>query len=90
MLYFHPQAEPLAREIQRSLVRRFGTRDLGVHYQNIALGRQTWMPSVLTEGLFVIMPEQEAAMRSAEGRELYARGIVEGLERFFRSAGQRP
>ena len=90
VLYFHPQAEPLAREIQRSLVRRFGTRDLGVHYQNIALGRQTWMPSVLTEGLFVILPDQEAAMRTVEGRELYARGIVEGLERYFRALGQRP
>lgn len=90
VLYFHPQAEPLARAIQRALVRQFGTRDLGVHYQNIALGRQTWMPSVLTEGLFLIMPEQEAAMRTAEGRERYARGIVEGLERYFRALGDRP
>ena len=42
------------------------------------------MPEVLTEGLFLMLPEQEAAMRSAEGRERYARAVVDGLEAYFR------
>jgi N-acetylmuramoyl-L-alanine amidase len=39
---------------------------------------------VLTEGLFLMVPEQEAALRSPAGRELYARAIVTGLEAYFR------
>jgi N-acetylmuramoyl-L-alanine amidase len=90
VLYYHPQAEPLARALERELVRQYGLRDLGVHFQNIAIGRTTWMPSVITEGLFIMMPEHEAAMRSAEGREQYARAIADGVEAYFRGlAGAR-
>jgi len=70
--------------LRRELVRRFQLPDLGVHYQNLAVARPAWYPAVLTEGLFLMFPEQEAAMRSPEGRELYARGIVAGLEDYFR------
>lgn len=84
VLFFHQHSEPLARLVQTELVRRFGIRDLGVHYQNLAVARPAWYPAVLTEGLFLMVPEQEAAMRSPEGRDLYARGIVAGLEAYFR------
>ncbi|MFN2567028.1 MAG: N-acetylmuramoyl-L-alanine amidase [Gemmatimonadaceae bacterium] len=83
-LFFHPQTEPLARAIQRALVRHLGLRDLGVHYQNIAIGRTTWMPALITEGLFMMLPEQEHAMRVPEGQERYARAIAEGVESYFR------
>lgn len=89
-LFFHQHAEPLARAVQSELVRRLGLRDLGIHYQNLAVARPPWVPEVLTEGLFLMLPDQEAAMRSAEGRERYARAIVDGLETYFRGlAGGR-
>jgi N-acetylmuramoyl-L-alanine amidase len=31
-----------------------------------------------------MVPEQEAAMRSAHGRELYARAVADGVEAYFR------
>jgi N-acetylmuramoyl-L-alanine amidase len=83
-LYFHPHTEPLARAVQRSLVRQLGLRDLGVHYQNIAIGRTTWMPALITEGLFLMLPDQEHAMRVPEGQERYARAIADGVEAYFR------
>jgi N-acetylmuramoyl-L-alanine amidase len=83
-LFFHPQSEPLARTIQRALVRHLGLRDLGVHYQNIAIGRTTWMPALITEGLFMMLGDQEYAMRVPEGQERYARAIAEGTEEYFR------
>jgi len=83
-LFFHQHSEPLARAVQAELVRRLGLRDLGIHYQNLAVARPPWTPSVLTEGLFLMLPEQEAAMRAPEGRERYARAVVDGLERYFR------
>ena len=82
-LFFHQHSEPLARAIQGEMVRRFRVRDLGIHYQNLAVARPSWYPAVLTEGLFLMLPEQEAAMRSEAGREGYARAIVAGLETYF-------
>jgi len=85
VLFFHPQSEPLSRDVQRQLVRRLGIRDLGIHYQNIAIGRTTWMPAIITEGLFLMVPEQEYAMRTEQGQEAYARAVVDGTVEYFRS-----
>jgi N-acetylmuramoyl-L-alanine amidase len=86
--FFHPQSEPLARAVQKGMVRSMGLRDLGVYYDNLAVVRETWMPAVLCEGAFVIVPEQEAAMRQPEGQRAYARGVAEGLEAYFRALGE--
>lgn len=83
VFYFHPRSLPLARDIQRALVRRLQLRNLGVSRGNLALTRPTWMPAVLTEGLFIMMPEQEAVLRTPEGQQLYALAVVEGIEAFL-------
>jgi N-acetylmuramoyl-L-alanine amidase len=70
--------------VQAALVRRLGVRDLGIGRGDLAMVRTTWMPSVLTEGLFMIVPEQEAALRSPRGQRLYAEAVVEGIRRFLR------
>ncbi|MEO7084004.1 MAG: N-acetylmuramoyl-L-alanine amidase [Gemmatimonadaceae bacterium] len=84
-LYFHPQSEPLARLVQAGMMREMGLRDLGVHYQNIAIGRTTWMPALICEGAFLMIPEQENAVKTAEFQDRYARGVVDGIEAYFRS-----
>lgn len=87
--YFHAFSEPLARAVQHGMVRRLRLRDLGVNYDNLAVLRATWMPSVLCEGAFIIIPEQEAALRSPEFQDAYARGVAEGVEGYFRSLARR-
>jgi N-acetylmuramoyl-L-alanine amidase len=82
--YNQPRSVPLARAVQAALVRRLGVRDLGIGRGDLAMVRTTWMPSVLTEGLFMIVPEQEAALRSPRGQRLYAEAVVEGIRRFLR------
>jgi N-acetylmuramoyl-L-alanine amidase len=82
--YNQPRSVPLARALQAALVRRLGVADLGIGRGDLAMVRTTWMPSVLTEGLFVIVPEQEAALRSPRGHRLYAEAVVEGIRRFLR------
>lgn len=81
--YFWPHSKPLASAVQSSLVPQLGLRSRGVFFQNLALCRPTWFPAVLAEGLFVIMPAEEAAIRTPEYQDAYARGIVDGLERYF-------
>lgn len=86
--YNHLPSLPLAREVQRALVRHLGLRDLGVGRGDLALVRPTWMPAILTEGLYLMVPEQEAALRSPEGQELYAQGVFEGIRNFLRERGE--
>jgi N-acetylmuramoyl-L-alanine amidase len=70
---------------QAALLSDLGLRDNGTKFQNIAVARGTWMPSILTEGAFVIMPDQEAAMRTPTYQESYAAAIARGLEAYFAS-----
>jgi N-acetylmuramoyl-L-alanine amidase len=88
-LFFHQPSEPLARAMQQRLMAEIGQRDIGIHYQNLAIARPTWYPSALAEGLFLMFPEQEAAMRTAEWQARYARGIADGVTAYFLALGER-
>jgi N-acetylmuramoyl-L-alanine amidase len=83
--YFQPHSIALARDVQTGMVASMGLRDLGVHYDNLAVVRPTWMPAVLCEGAFVIIPEQEAALRTPAFQTQYAQGVADGLTAYFRS-----
>jgi len=89
-LYFWPHSIPLGVATQAALLAELGLRDNGTQFQNIAVARGTWMPSILTEGAFVIMPDQEAALRTPTYQEAYATAIVRGLEAYFASMAQKP
>ena len=67
--------------------RSIGLQDLGVNYNNLAVVRGTWYPAVLCEGAFLMLPDQEAALRTPEFQERYARGVADGLESYFRTLG---
>ncbi|HEY6157237.1 MAG TPA: N-acetylmuramoyl-L-alanine amidase [Gemmatimonadales bacterium] len=82
--YFQPRSAALARALERALVAELGVRDLGMGRGDYALVRPTWMPAALTEGLFIMLPEQEAMLGSEEGQWRYARGVVRGIEGFLR------
>ena len=82
--YFHPRSAALARALDRALVAELGVRDLGMGRGDYALVRNPWMPSALTEGLFMMIPEQEAMLSSPDGQLRYARGVVRGIEEFLR------
>ena len=91
--YFQPSGAGLARAIQSRLLVNLGLHDEGTWFDNLAVVRTPWMPSVLVEGAYVIVPEQEAALRTPEFQEAYALAIVEGLEAWFRTvaaAAARP
>jgi N-acetylmuramoyl-L-alanine amidase len=87
--YFQPHSVGLARALDRALVRQFGYRDLGIGRADLALARPTWMPAALCEGLFLMLPDQEAVLASEQGQWRYARGIVQGLRDFLRQRAAR-
>jgi len=88
--YFQPRSTRLARELDRALVAEFRVRDLGIGRGDYALVRPTWMPAALTEGLFIMLPEQEAVLASEDGQWRYARGVVRGIENFLRERAREP
>jgi N-acetylmuramoyl-L-alanine amidase len=88
--YFQLRSTHLARELDRALVAEFRVRDLGIGRGDYALVRPTWMPAALTEGLFIMLPEQEAVLGSEDGQWRYARGVVGGIEAFLRDRAREP
>ena len=83
ILWYHPQSEPLARAIQAELLERTGLPDHGVWYQNLAVTRMTEMPAVLVESAFMMIPEQEARLRTREFRRAIAEAVAAGIARWL-------
>ncbi|HEX5723979.1 MAG TPA: N-acetylmuramoyl-L-alanine amidase, partial [Longimicrobiaceae bacterium] len=81
--YFHPLSAGLARALQGEIVRVTGIPDQGARVSNLALARPTWMPSALTESLFMLIPEQEAALRDPAFARRLAEAHARGIEVFL-------
>jgi N-acetylmuramoyl-L-alanine amidase len=43
------------------------------------------MPSILTEGMFLAIPEQESALRSTIGQQMYAEGVYAGIIEYLKA-----
>lgn len=84
VFYNQPQSLGLARHVHRELLREFGLRDLGIARADLALVRPTWMPSILSETMFLMVPQQEAALRDPAVQERIARAHLRALEAFLR------
>ncbi|HJR54715.1 MAG TPA: N-acetylmuramoyl-L-alanine amidase [Gemmatimonadota bacterium] len=83
VLYYHPQSRELAEAIQAELLPRTGLVDRGIWHQNVAVLRMNEMPAVLVESVFMMIPEQEAALRTPEFRRRIAEGVAAGIERYL-------
>jgi N-acetylmuramoyl-L-alanine amidase len=88
VFYNQPQSLGLARHMQRELLREIGLRDLGIARADLALVRPTWMPSVLTETMFLMVPQQEAALRDPAVHERIARAHYRAIEGFLRERAE--
>lgn len=82
--YNAPQSLELARGLQHELLAELGLRDLGIARADLALVRATWFPSSLTETMFLMVPQQEAALRDPAVQERIARAHLRAIEAFFR------
>jgi N-acetylmuramoyl-L-alanine amidase len=87
--YLRAQAWPLADALQRAVSRTLRLPPKGVFRQDLALTTPTWMPAVLCEGTMLVLPEEEAKLRTPGYRQEYARGIADGVENYFRTLGNQ-
>jgi N-acetylmuramoyl-L-alanine amidase len=83
--YFHRHSLDLARAVLTELLRELRLRDIGMGRADLAIGRTTWMPAVLSETMFLMVPQQEAALRDPAVQRRIAEAHVRALESFVRS-----
>ncbi len=83
--YFQPQSLELARAVLDELENELRLRDIGIGRADLAVVRATWMPAVLSETMFLMIPEQEAALRNPDVQQRIAAAHVRALETFLRS-----
>ncbi len=90
--YTHPRGAALAWAVHEELLAELGLRDIGVGRGDFHVTRMTWAPSILTETMFMMIPEQEAALRDPAVQRRIAEAHVRGLERWLRqlSGGSGP
>ncbi|MBA2243686.1 MAG: N-acetylmuramoyl-L-alanine amidase [Gemmatimonadetes bacterium] len=86
VLFFWPHSLEFGRHLQREILAELRLPDRGVRFQDLALPRTTWMPSVLTETAFMMIPEVEAALRDPGVQERIARAHFRAIESFLRDA----
>jgi N-acetylmuramoyl-L-alanine amidase len=88
--YYQPHGFGLANAIYNAYREQFGRegasprlRDDGFHYGNLALPRTPQMPSVLTESAYMILPEEEALLKTEKFQCDCADVTVRGIKRFL-------
>ncbi|HEU4456138.1 MAG TPA: N-acetylmuramoyl-L-alanine amidase [Longimicrobium sp.] len=87
--YFHPFSRDAAAALVAEIAPVVRIPNRGALFGNLALARPTWMPSVLTESLFMPIPEQENALRDPQFVERLAEAHARGIEAFFRARAGR-
>lgn len=81
--YCHPQSKELAVVLQDVLAPILGRRDTGVHQARFCVVRETQIPAVLVELLFIDNVAEEALLGQPETRQKAAVGICEGIRRYL-------
>jgi N-acetylmuramoyl-L-alanine amidase len=81
--YYHPHSRTFAQAVQTGMLASMGLQDLGMRWGSFAVARLPWMPSILAEGAFMMFPHQEAALKTREFQDAYARGVLWGIEEFL-------
>jgi len=84
--FYHPHSEPLARAVQTRLARELGLNDFGLFQANLAVTRPTQYPAILVEGAFMMLPEQEAKLRTDKFQTQLGQAIADGISDFLSGA----
>jgi len=87
--YYHPHSIGLARAIHSRMLKATGMPDFGLYYGNLAVARPTQYPAVLVECAFMMLPEQEALLKTDGYRWKVAKAVAMGIEEFLKDYDHR-
>ncbi|MEW5994053.1 MAG: N-acetylmuramoyl-L-alanine amidase, partial [Candidatus Zixiibacteriota bacterium] len=83
--YYHPHSLELARRIHKEMLKATGLPDHGLYHGNLAVIRPTQYLAVLVECAFMIIPEQEALLKTERFRDRLATAITRGIGNFLKA-----
>ncbi|HNX28819.1 MAG TPA: N-acetylmuramoyl-L-alanine amidase [Syntrophomonadaceae bacterium] len=69
----------LAQKLQQQLISKLQRTDRGVKEKNLAVLRNTTMPSALVEVMFINCSDEQALLKQEKYRELAAEAIAQGI-----------
>ncbi len=81
--YHHPNSMPLAKSIHKAFLKNVPLPDEGLRYGDYHVIRQTYMPAILIENAYMILPQQEEMLKSEKGIETFSSAITSGILDFF-------
>lgn len=87
--YYHPQAYPLAYDIQEAITRELKLPNFGLYWDNLYMCRIHETISVLVEPAFIIVPEQEALLMKGTFQKRVAGAIYGGIKKFFEQNSEK-
>ena len=83
--FFQPFGLPLAEAVHAAFREQVPIRDDGLHYGNLHVVRQSYMPSILVECAYLIWPPEEELLLSPVFQTRCAGAISAGIETFLKS-----
>ncbi len=81
--YYHPHSAPLAKAVHDALSHNIDLPDFGLYYGNLAVNRPTQYPAILVECAFMMIPGQEALLKTDKFRKNISQAIIEGIKGFL-------
>jgi len=78
-----PNSRLLARLVQAKIAIEVGRYNRGVKSANFYVLRNTLMPAILVEGLFISNPSEEVMLNNPGVRQVLAQAIFEGVKEYF-------
>jgi len=88
--YYHDRSQCLGAVVHDELIRALKRVDRGLKWANFCVTRESHMPAVLVELLFLNSDEEEALLEKPEVRAAAANAIVEGLRQYVEGTGSLP
>ncbi len=82
--YYHPHSIDLGRAIHKEMLKATALPDHGFYHGNLAVNRPTQYPAVLVECAFMIIPEQEAMLKTDAYRRKVADAVTRGIENYLK------
>ena len=65
------------------MIEQTGLPDYGLYFGNLHVARPTQYPAILVECAFIVIPEQEALLKTDRFRKQVAKAITNGIESFL-------
>jgi len=87
--YNHKHSLEFAGTVLKNINTAVGWKGNGLRYQDLAIPRLTFCPSILIENGFLLHPNEDTYAQNEESRKVVARGIKAGIKQWLKDLRKR-